>query len=681
MVTSGCVTLDMETFEQAADIASWGSPDYVKLRKTPRNPLSSQLSLVSQSGPKASPRTLQVMRQLALEDTYKKTPIKGLTELEAKIDAAPTAGMVYAFAELAFVEAKKFEGKFDDTHALDFYAASVAHAYAYLFDPRFDGIRNPYDPHFRASCELYNQSLEGALRIIDKQGELKPGFVYSFEAYGKEIELAIDVNGPWHDDDFDRFEFVSDYDVQGLNNEHQTFGLGVPLIAIRKTHEGETPAEEYYPSGLAFPVTAFLRVATDEIQRVAYEEKSPKQRFVLELCDPLTNTYVQVAGRRAPLESDISTPLAYYLNNPVLKSNTFATFALLNADLAEDFRGVYMMEPYDPQKIPVVLVHGLWSSPTTWMQMYNDLRAMPDVRENYQFWFYLYPSGQPFWISAKDMRKDLADVREKLDPQHAEPNLDRMVLVGHSMGGLVSRMQTIESGEDFWRIVSDKNFDELKADDAAKEELRRTLYFQPNASVRRVVTLGTPHRGSDYANNYTQLFSRIAFQLPSYLTNGGYKLNRDNPGFFKNTQLLTTSTSIDSLSPKSPIFPVMLKAKPAENVTYHNIVGRAPEEGWFGTISGTDGDGVVKLTSAKVDYASSEIEVPADHTGVHQHPEAILEVRRILMQHLGQMKSEQRRAWAYRTTPRSNQSEGVTLPAGYQEPPQVATEPIDGIQR
>ena len=74
--------------------------------------------------------------------------------------------------------------------------------------------------------------------------------------------------------------------------------------------------------------------------------------------------------------------------------------------------GLYMVQPYEPGKIPVLMVHGLWSSPMTWMEMFNDLRSQPEIRDHYQFWFYLYPTGQPFWLSAAQLRRDLAKVRD-----------------------------------------------------------------------------------------------------------------------------------------------------------------------------------------------------------------------------------------------------------------------------
>ena len=155
-----------------------------------------------------------------------------------------------------------------------------------------------------------------------------------------------------------------------------------------------------------------------------------------------------------------------------------------------------MVEAFDPHKIPVVMVHGLWSSPMTWMEMFNDLLAYPEIRSNYQFWFYLYPTGQPFWKSADQMRSDLAEVRQTLDPRSDNPVFDQMVLVGHSMGGLVSMMQTLDSGNDFWSILSDRPFDELQADPEVREQIAADGVLRAQPAVHEVITIGTPHRGS-----------------------------------------------------------------------------------------------------------------------------------------------------------------------------------------
>jgi len=270
--------------------------------------------------------------------------------------------------------------------------------------------------------------------------------------------------------------------------------------------------------------------------------------------------------------------------------------------------------------------------------MFNDLRAFPEIRSRCQFWFFLYPTGQPFWVSAAQLRDTLAEVRQTLDPQLRNPNLDQMVLVGHSMGGLVSKLQTLESGDDFWRVVADKPIEELKASPEDTAKLAKCFYFHPNPSVKRIVTIGTPHRGSTYANDYTRQLSRKLIALPEMMLELGTKLSLSNPGYFRNTDLLTMTTSIDSLAPDCPIFPPMLKAPRSTWTHYHNIVGVVPRKTFVGRVS-EEGDGVVGFQSAHLEDAESEIVVQADHLVVHRHPLAILEVRRILLEHLGVVSS------------------------------------------
>jgi hypothetical protein len=265
--------------------------------------------------------------------------------------------------------------------------------------------------------------------------------------------------------------------------------------------------------------------------------------------------------------------------------------------------------------------------------MFNDLRAYPELRSRYQFWFFLYPTGQPFWTSGSQLRDTLAEVRQVVDPESRNPNLDQLVLVGHSMGGLVSKLQTLESGDDFWHIVSNQKIEDLKATDEDRSRLAKCFYFQPNPSVKRVITLGTPHRGSDFANDYTRELSRRLIVLPKLMLDLGNKLQRDNPDYFKRSDILTMTNSIDSLSPSCPLFPVMMTAQRAPWTQYHNVVGVVEKSTFVGRFS-EEGDGVVPYTSAHLDDVASELIVEADHLAVHRHPLAILEVRRILQEHL-----------------------------------------------
>jgi pimeloyl-ACP methyl ester carboxylesterase len=610
------------------------SSKWVALRSTPRNPLSDTLGLLTRQGPKPTPRTVQLLRRYDLEKDLKsdrKVLLARLEEVDAK---EPSREHLYALAELAYVGGKRAEGAMQRDKALELYGAAVLHAYHYLFDPKYAEQTNYYDPEFRSACDLYNAALESTMRVVQSQGNLKPGNSQLIQTANHACHLKIElVSRGWQPDDFDHFEFVSDYEVHGLTNHYHTYGLGVPLVAVRKKHKEMDPSEEFYPEDLSFPVTAFLRVVS------APTAESPTLQAVLELHDPLDHPTVQVASAQVPLETDLSTPLAHTLNQPSLDDSKLSTLGLLKPEKVKSRQGLYMLEPFQADKIPVVMVHGLWSSPVTWMEMFNDLRSDPMVRQNYQFWFYLYPSGQPFWFSAAQMREDLAHMRSKLDPEQQHPALDQMVLVGHSMGGLVSKLQTIDSGNEFWRTLSERPFTELQADEEVRDGLARTFFFDPNPSVRRVVTIGTPHRGSEFSNDATRWLGRKLIHIPGKIMQGRNQLLARNPNFFRPGAPLDVTTSIDSLSPSSPLLPVLLAAQHGPWVKYHNIVGEKPERGIDSWLAGGAGDGVVKLASARLDNAQSQIVVPADHSHVHRHPQSILEVRRILLEHVAELRT------------------------------------------
>jgi len=118
----------------------------------------------------------------------------------------------------------------------------------------------------------------------------------------------------------------------------------------------------------------------------------------------------------APVQGQATTPLAYFLADTRLETAAYVGF--LRGDSLQGRYGVHMLEPYQPGKVPVVLVHGLLSSPLTWMPAFNDLRADPALRDRFQFWFYFYPTGDPYLATAADLRRDLENLRAGLDPEH-----------------------------------------------------------------------------------------------------------------------------------------------------------------------------------------------------------------------------------------------------------------------
>ncbi len=588
-----------------------------------------------------------------------------LERLETINRSEPSRENVYALAELAYIGGRKTAST-DRDSALELYGSAVMYAHDYLFDDSYVGLSNPYDPQFRGACDLYNAALEELLRTIRDRGSLRPGTsVVVNTAHGPcQLDIKLASTG-WLDEDVDQIEFVSDYQIHGLTNHYRSFGLGVPLVAIREHREQQEISERFYPPRLAFPLTAFLTIDSHLGSRGRGSANRPGSggnvHAVLELHDPLSSTSLAVANRRVPLEADLSTPLAYFLNQPEFSDTKIANLGLLSPERAEKLTGLYMLEPYRAEKMPVVMVHGLWSSPVTWMEMFNDLRSDPRIRDHYQFWFYLYPTGEPFWLSAERFRSDLAELRSVLDPQREVYALDQMVLVGHSMGGLVSKLQTVESGNNFWQTVSERPFSELHADEELRRTLQATYFFSPNSSVQRVVTIGTPHRGSYFSNGLTRWLSDLVIDVPGMLLRGRQRLIADNPQYFRPRSAIEIDTSIESLAPDSPLLDPLRTAQPRPGVVYHNIIGEK-HSGILGSLTtrfDAPGDGVVTRESAHVDNAASEITVPADHVSVHRHPQSILEVRRILLEQIVAVAEARQRAPLFDMA-----DQGQVVPAG-----------------
>ncbi len=196
-----------------AVLSGCASPQWVTLRGIPRNPLGDELQLTSRNGPQPTPRTMQLLRVYNLNDALQGDPRTLLENLQRITEQEPSADKVYAMSELAYLSARKIE-KQDKARALDLYGAAVLHAYAFLFDDRLAATRNCYDPQFRGACDLYNSALESALRLSCNHGELRPGTTKTIHTATGTWDITCELRGGvWQPDDFDHFEFVSDYEM------------------------------------------------------------------------------------------------------------------------------------------------------------------------------------------------------------------------------------------------------------------------------------------------------------------------------------------------------------------------------------------------------------------------------------------------------------------------------------
>ncbi len=326
--------------------------------------------------------------------------------------------------------------------------------------------------------------------------------------------------------------------------------------------------------------------------------------------DPTMISRVKLGATDYPLAADFTVPIVEQTQD--IQEIRIALQGLIHPDVLD--AKLIMLEPYNPQRIPIVLVHGLSSHPRMWKDVINDLRADPQLRGRYQFMVFYYPTGWPISYSSMRLREELA----AFEQQVGKPK--DMVLVGHSMGGLLARMQVISPGNVIWDTQLEDDAGRLNRKLPANHLIRRMLRFQADPDITRQIYICTPHRGSGLADlSLTNWFVKI-LSLPSQIT--GAIL--DIPGTIIEPARMT---SVKGLSPTNPLYKA-LDQIPIP-IPHHTIVG---DRGKGDTPDSSDG--VVPYASSHLVDAESEVIVPAGHGGF-KHPLAIQELRRILLLHAG----------------------------------------------
>ena len=189
----------------------------------------------------------------------------------------------------------------------------------------------------------------------------------------------------------------------------------------------------------------------------------------------------------------------------------------LLADKTRMQDGLFFMAPYRPGRIPVVLVHGTASSPARWAEMLNELQNDPHLWGRYQFWLYTYNTGNPIVYSGGILTEGLNRAVAELDPEGKDPALRKMVVIGHSQGGLLTKLTAIDSGTRFWDNGFAVPLDKLEASTETKEILKRSMFYTPLPSVKRLVFIATPHQGSFVAGGWIGRLTGKLISLPFHL--------------------------------------------------------------------------------------------------------------------------------------------------------------------
>ena len=514
------------------------------------------------------------------------------------------------------------------TSSRPYFLSAALYAYAFLFPEDARATLDPFDPRTRIAVDIYNQGLaQGFSKSQSTQVALDAGrYPLPFG------ELAVTVNpdqflwGPFRLVNFVR---ASDLDVRGLRNRYRWPGMGAALVgSLEELPGAKDKAFARVPPGLKVPVTAFLSINTvhDSLKTGQLEGK-------LELYTITEKTSLAgPQGQAIPLEFEQSAALAYTLEGSKaydmeIKGLFSGDFAIFQKGKFKD--GVFLMAPYRPGRIPVVLVHGTASSPARWAELVNELQNDRELWGRYQLWLFTYNTGNPILYSGGLLVEGLRNVVKELDPQGKDPGLKKMVVIGHSQGGLLTRLTAVNSGTRFWDNGFTVPIDQLDVSAETKVILQQSMFYTPLPFVRRVIFVATPHGGSFVSGGWIGRLTGKFIKLPMTLLSPLQDVYSAVLGTGAKLSMKDVPKSTDNMDPKSP-FVAALSSMPVDpGIIAHSIIPVKnpgdPKEKW--------NDGVVSYGSAHMEGVRSELIVYSSHS-TQAEPQTIEEVRRILLENL-----------------------------------------------
>ena len=569
--------------------------------------------------------TWQTLQRLGLRELFERDPAAGIAALHEKLRDQPSSGSrLFALAELSFWLGEKTKDR-------SRYLLAAVYAYAFLFPPPGQDPPDATDPRYRVACDLYNRGLTEGMSAEKLQGDDWAGEDVALPI--GDIDIAFDRHelewAGWRLGDFLPAAY---FEVRGLRNRYRYPGIGAPLVAsLAVPVDGLDAARRraHIAKRLKVPVSGFLRIDDPRAGLVTGHLAARLELFTQDEA-----TSVEVEGKRVPLEFETSSALAYSLDGPPIwwqELRGFLYGGVLPRLTAAAKDQILFLHPYRPGRIPVVLVHGTASSIVRWAELVNELEADRAISAHYQLWLYRYDSGNPIPFSGGLFRQALADTVKELDPDGRDPALQQMVVIGHSQGGLLTKLTVVDSGDAFWNGISRRPFAQMNLDAQEREVIGRSTFFTPLPFVKTVVFIATPHRGSYLTLERLGRWVASLVEVPNGLAQLTLDVVTRNQNDLLIRALDRPPTAFDNMTPKNPFLTTLAGLPIAAGVDAHSIIaveGDGPPE--------RGADGVVKYESAFLDGVQSTLVVRSGHS-CQGNPSTIEEVRRILREHAGLM--------------------------------------------
>jgi pimeloyl-ACP methyl ester carboxylesterase len=397
-------------------------------------------------------------------------------------------------------------------------------------------------------------------------------------------------------------------------------GLGIPVVVV-------SPRCRDRPLCKLLPFSGVSRTAT------AWLESDPEADVRLVVADPLRVTSVELGSTQVSLAEDTSAAYAHVMGSSPI--GRLGLLGLMGGRQAGRRAGVYLMEDYDPEKRPLILVHGLGSSPLAWSRLTNAVWSDPELRRHFQVWYLVYSTDDPLFVARRRIAGYLDTAWNIVDPEAVDRARQGMVLIGHSLGGVLSRLLCVETGDALWSTAFSVPPEAVPGDAADIAAIESLLVFSPYPGVSRAIYLAAPHQGSPLADRwYARFVKGLAGRAPQEIQ-ALSRIARAHPEVVRPEVLASYQsgriTSISTLQAAQPVRRASERLLPVPGISYHTIAGRLPSHA-------PEGDGVVPLASAVIPGATSTFVVESGHD-VYSHPEAIAEIIRILHQDLNDESS------------------------------------------